>query len=338
MLLFSDPYEEFLFDYLITKLENGSNTKQALELYQEQIPASSALKKKLKNVIYALESGKLKLEEILFEQKMINSFQYGLIKHSTSTLDGLNLIRSLKKSNSSLIINMVYPIFIPLIVVILTFYGLILYLDILERELTTMGKVNPLIHEFINLPPYFNFTFAYSGLFVFSMITLFILVGYLYAHQYKPAWIYKVLKTQVYSDGRFAFKIIYEMLKVGIPLHNIAEVLAKDYGQVGLRSFFDDLAKTIKAGKPIYLVFEKYNFPPLLTIDVKISELNQTSYLDIINGLQKTSVTMFEKSIEYITLQWYLIFWLIAFVFVIVIGSDMINLLVSSFTFKLLYS
>ena len=85
----------------------------------------------------------------------------------------------------------------------------------------------------------------------------------------------------------------------GITLDNIAEVLAKDYGQVGLRSFFDDLAKTIKAGKPIYLVFEKYNFPPLLTIDVKISELNQTSYLDIINGLFSTIVSTI-SSIEFL--------------------------------------
>ena len=37
MTLFEDPYEQFLLDYLVTKLENGSNTRRALILYAEQI-------------------------------------------------------------------------------------------------------------------------------------------------------------------------------------------------------------------------------------------------------------------------------------------------------------
>lgn len=338
MNFFCDPYEDFLFDYLIVKLENGSNAKQALDIFQEQIPATSPLKKKLKKVIEQLESGKLKFEEILLIHRLINQFQYGIIKHSTNTLDGIKLINSMNQSNSSLLVHMVYPIFIPLMVIITTFYALSIYLGIIEKELYSLGQVTPLIYQFVTLPAYFNFTFVYSGLLFFIFLTLFIFLGYIYTHQYKPAWIYKILKTQVYSDGRFTFKMILEMLKVGIPLHSIAELLSKDYGQVGLRSFFDELAAAIKSGKPIYIVFEKYNFPPLLTIDVKISELNQIGYLEIIESVYKTSQTMYDKSIEYIKLQWYLFFWLIAFIVVVVIGSDMINLLVSSFTFKLLYS
>ncbi len=338
MSIFGDPYEDFLFDYLIVKLENGSNTKQALDIYQQQIPSSSPLKNKLQKVIEDLESGKLKFEEILLIHKMINEFQYGIIKHSTSTIDGIKLIRSMNQSNASLLVHMIYPILLPLLVIISTFYALSIYLGILEKELSTIGKVTPLIYQFVSLPVYFNFTFVYSGLLFFIFLTLFIFLGYIYTHQYKPAWIYRILKTQVYSDGRFTFKMILEMLKVGIPLHNIAQLLAKDYGQVGLRSFFDELSNTIQSGKPIYTVFEKYNFPPLLTIDVKISELNQIGYLEIIEGLYKTSQAMYDKSIEYIKIQWYLIFWMVAFLVVVVIGSDMINLLVSSFTFKLLYS
>lgn len=46
MTLFQDPYEQFLLDYLVTKLENGSNTRKAIMLYKEQITKETKFKKK----------------------------------------------------------------------------------------------------------------------------------------------------------------------------------------------------------------------------------------------------------------------------------------------------
>ena len=47
MSMFADPYEQFLLDYLVTKLENGSNTRRALLLYSEQITKEANFKKRL---------------------------------------------------------------------------------------------------------------------------------------------------------------------------------------------------------------------------------------------------------------------------------------------------
>lgn len=47
MSMFADPYEQFLLDYLVTKLENGSNTRRALLLYSEQITRETNFKKKI---------------------------------------------------------------------------------------------------------------------------------------------------------------------------------------------------------------------------------------------------------------------------------------------------
>ena len=46
MSFFSDPYDSFLLDYLVTKLENGSNTRRALLLYSEQITRETKFKKR----------------------------------------------------------------------------------------------------------------------------------------------------------------------------------------------------------------------------------------------------------------------------------------------------
>ena len=97
MSMFADPYEQFLLDYLVTKLENGSNTRRALLLYSEQITRETNFKKRLVAAIKDMEMGKHKLEAILHKHKFLNSFQYSLVVNSTSTIDGLKLVLSFKK-------------------------------------------------------------------------------------------------------------------------------------------------------------------------------------------------------------------------------------------------
>ena len=72
MTLFEDPYEQFLLDYLVTKLENGSNTRRALILYSEQISRETKFKKRLLAAIKDMEIGKQNLEAILFKHKFLN--------------------------------------------------------------------------------------------------------------------------------------------------------------------------------------------------------------------------------------------------------------------------
>ena len=86
MSMFADPYEQFLLDYLVTKLENGSNTRKALLLYKEQITRETRFKKRLENAIRDMEIGKHKLEAILYKNKFLNSFQYSLVVNSTNRL------------------------------------------------------------------------------------------------------------------------------------------------------------------------------------------------------------------------------------------------------------
>ena len=86
-----------------------------------------------------------------------------------------------------------------------------------------------------------------------------------------------------------------------------------------------------------FIVFEKYHFPPLVTADIKLSELSQTSFADVTKGLYQTCDTMYEKNIAYMVIQWRLLFWLIAMLITVIIGSDIINLVISTFTFKTLY-
>jgi len=78
---------------LVTKLENGSNTRRALLLYSEQITRETNFKKRLMAAIKDMEIGKHKLEAILHKHKFLNSFQFSLVVNSTNTLDGLYLLK-----------------------------------------------------------------------------------------------------------------------------------------------------------------------------------------------------------------------------------------------------
>lgn len=337
MQLFADPYEQFLLDYLVTKLENGSNTRRALLLYSEQISKETKFKKRLLAAIKDMEVGKQNLEGILFKHKFLNSFQFSLIVNSTSTIAGLKLVLSFKKENSNLIAKMLNPIFFPLIIIIGTFYGLILYLDLLQIDLILLKKLNPDVEQFLGIPKYFTYDFAYIGLTLSIFITLFIFFGYLFTERYKPGWLYKVFKTQAYSDGRFLFRILNGMLSAGISFHKTSLILSKDYFKEGLRPFFKDLAIMINKNKKLYIMFEAYNFPPLITADIKLSELSKTSFSEVTKALYQTCDTMYEKQINYMVLQWKFFFWLVAMLITVIIGSDVINLIISTFTFKTLY-
>lgn len=337
MSMFSDPYEQFLLDYLVTKLENGSNTRRALLLYSEQITRESNFKKRLMAAIKDMEMGKHKLEAILHKHKFLNSFQYSLVVNSTSTVDGLKLVLSFKKANSNLIAKMINPIFVPMFIIIGTFYSLILYLGLLERDLVTLRKLNPDVEQFLGIPGYFTYDVAYFGLGISIFITALIFFGYLYTEKYKPSWLYKVFKTQAYSDGRFMFRILNGMLSAGISFHKTSLILSKDYFKEGLRPFFKELADIINRNKKLFIVFEKYNFPTIVTADIKLSELSKTSFAEVTKALYQTCDTMYEKNINYMVLQWKFMFWLIAMLITVVIGSDVINLVISTFTFKTLY-
>jgi hypothetical protein len=337
MSMFADPYEQFLLDYLVTKLENGSNTRRALLLYSEQISRETNFKKRLMAAIKDMEIGKHKLEAILHKHKFLNSFQFSLVVNSTSTIDGLKLVLSFKKANSNLLLKMINPIFVPLSIVIGTFYALILYLDMLQKDLVQLRKMNPDVEQFLGIPKYFTYEIAYTGLGVSIFVTAFIFFGYVYCEKYKPAWLYKVFKTQAFSDGRFMFRILNGMLSAGISFHKTSLILSKDYFKEGLRPFFYELADIINRNKKLFIVFEKYNFPAIITADIKLSELSKTSFSEVTKTLYQTCDTMYEKNINYMVLQWKFMFWMVAMLVTVIIGSDIINLVISTFTFKTLY-
>jgi len=337
MSMFADPYEQFLLDYLVTKLENGSNTRRALLLYSEQITSDTKFKRRLMSAIKDMESGKHKLEAILFKYKFLNTFQYSLVVNSRNTVEGIKLVLTFKKANSNLITKMINPIFVPLVIVILTFYSLILYLGLLDKDLALLKKLNPDVEQFLGIPSYFTYDVAYAGLAISIFVTLFILIGYLYTERYKPSLLYKVFKTQAFSDGRFMFRILNGMLSAGISFHKCSLILSKDYFKTGLRPFFADLTNVISKNKKLFIVFEKYNFPMIVTADIKLSELSKTSFSDVTKGLYQTCDTMYEKNIVYMVAQWRFSFWLIAMLVTVVIGSDIMNLVISTFTFKTLY-
>ncbi|OCL81752.1 hypothetical protein [Arcobacter porcinus] len=337
MTLFKDPYEMFLLDYLVTKLETGSNTRRALVLYSDQITKKTRFKKRLLAAIKDLESGKQRLEEVLFKHKFLNTFQYSIVANSTSTVEGLKLVLSFTKGNPNLIAKMINPIFIPLSIVIGSFYSLILYMEYLEKDIIYLKKLNPDVEQFLGIPNYFTYPFAYGGLTVSIIITLFIFIFYMYSEKYKPSWIYKIFKTQAYSDGRYMFRILNGMLSAGISFHKTSAILANEYFKLGLRPFFKSLSIMIEKNKKLYVMFEKYNFPPLITAEIKLAELSKSNFPELTKALYLTCDTMFDKNIEYVVLQWKFIFWLIAMLVTVVIGSDIINLVISTFTFKTLY-
>lgn len=338
MTLFADPYEQFLLDYLVTKLQNGSNTRRALLLYSEQITKDTSFKRRLMAAIKDMEIGKQNLEAILYKHKFLNNFQFSLVVNSTSTVDGLKLVLSFQKANSNLLMKMINPIFVPLSIVIGTFYALIMYLGLLEADVKQLRKLNPDVEQFLGIPGYFTYEFAYGGLVISIFVTAFIFFGYVYTEKYKPAWLYRVFKTQAYSDGRFMFRILNGMLAAGISFHKTSLILSKDYFKEGLRPFFRDLAEMINKNKKLFIMFENYNFPPLITADIKLSELSKTSFAEVTKALYETCDTMYEKNINYMVLQWRFLFWMIAMLTTVVIGSDIINLVISTFTFKTLYN
>lgn len=335
--LFKDPYEQFLLDYLVTKLQNGSNTRRALLLYKEQINKETKFKKRLDAAIKDLEIGKHKLEAILLKHKFLNDFQYSLVVNSTNIIDGLKLVLSFKKANSNFVKKMLNPIFVPMFVIITTFYGMDIYLNILEAEIVTLNKLNSQVEQYLEIPEYFTHAFAITGLYISIFITAFIFIGYLYTEKYKPHWLYRVLSTQNFSDGRFMFRIVHKMLSAGISFHKTSLILSKEYFKPGLRPFFKDLAEAINKNKRLYTIFEKYNFPVLLTADIKLSELSKSNFAKVTKALYETCDTMYEKNINYLVIQWRFMFWLIAVLITVIIGSDIINLVIGTFTFKTLY-
>lgn len=338
MNVFSDPQEAFLLDYLITKLENGSNTRNALVLYNEQITKQNKFKIRLENVIKELEKGKDNLEVILHKYGFLNEFEFGLVSNSINIVDGLKLVKKISKDSSNLLRHMLKPIFLPLTVIIGVFLSLWMYLGILNKEVSELTKTTPELVQYMDIPTYFNYPFAISGFSIFMALTLFLFFGYLYFYIKKPEIVYKILSTQVYADGKFLFRILHEMLSVGIPLHKASEILSNNYYKKGLRPFFKDISTAISKKHKLFEVFEKYNFPLIITSDIKMSELTSVNYTSITKSIYQTCDTMYEQGIKFLIMQWTLFSWLLAALITVIICTDILNLVIGNFTFKLLYA
>ena len=92
----------------------------------------------------------------------------------------------------------------------------------------------------------------------------------MYCEKYKPAWLYKVFKTQAFSDGRFMFRILNGMLSAGISFHKTSLILSKDYFKEGLRPFFAELADIINRNNEKFTI----NYKP-----IENGELTNLCYL-----------------------------------------------------------
>jgi len=335
--IFKDQNEIFLFDYLIAKLEAGSNTKNALILFNTQLKEGK-LKTRINNVINDLEKGTKHFEETFYENKFINFFEYGvLVNSSNNIVNGLKLIKKMDNESSNLFKHMLKPILLPLSIIFIVFLGLYFYLGILDNEIKYFTKHSPDMLQYLDIPKYFNYTFTYIGLSISIIAIFFVLFGYIYYYNKKPYVIYKYIKTQAFGDSRFLFRILYELLNIGIPLHKATELLSENYYKVGMRIFFKELSIAIKKKEKLYKVFEKYNFPIIITSDIKLSELSNTQYSVITKNIYTTCDNIFENNLTSLKLQLGTVFWLVATLVSTIICTDIINLVISNFTFKVMY-
>jgi hypothetical protein len=135
-------------------------------------------------------------------------------------------------------------------------------------------------------------------LFISSIISL-----YFYYLKYNPKIIYKLLPLKAYDDVPYILMLIYNLQKAGLDQVRVYKLLKESSPKIGWVKLFDGLEKEAVAGKMIYTVFEKYAFPRDVTIVLKSAEISRTfwdnmkaliAYVhDTNNSKHKTILSMF---------------------------------------------
>ena len=99
---------------------------------------------------------------------------------------------------------------------------------------------------------------------------------YFYYLKFKPEVIYKIFKLKAYDDVPYILMLIYNLQKVGLDQVRIFKILKESSPRVGWIKLFDSLEKEASAGRYIYNIFERYNFPKDTILVLKSAEVSKT--------------------------------------------------------------
>ncbi len=330
---------DLLMAYLINKTKQGQSITSALEIFAEDQKSSS--KKyylKLRKIINDIRRGKDDLEYILFRYKIIDRFQLTIIKSSKEKIDGMQVARTLSKEGSGLYGVVLKNIGTPLLALIGILIGLHMYIPGMEKEIAELTELNAQARDFIKVPPYFNHQFTTISISISVFLFIAIIGGYTYLNKFKTLLLYKFLPLQAYSDGRFIFKIMANLLKNSIPMYNVCTMLSKEYHLKSVRDMFYRISQNIKKHRKYYTVYEKSHFPKLVVGEIRMAELSRINMHMAFDDLSETCGLMYERKLEGFISYSKIIFWGTAIMAIVLISNDILLVISSEFTFKSMYS
>jgi len=258
----------------------GNSLPSALEVLVQV--ESGKIKKILERVYTNITRFDMSIGKSLEKEGIIKDTEVFVIDRSTSALEAIKSILSIRELNGNFEKTVMSLFAFPVIAVLIgltiafiaqpTFHGMVY--SLVDQVQVTKGID---VSDQTELMWYLED--RSTTLLVLELYLVFIISSislYFYYLKYNPEIIYRIFPLKAYDDVPYILMLIYNLQKVGLDQVRVYRILKESSPKGGWTKLFDGLEKEAVAGRYIYSVFQRYNFPKDVTMVLKSAEVSKT--------------------------------------------------------------
>ncbi len=244
-----------------------------------------ANKKIFNHIVLQIDVNNIPIEDVLLKYGVIGNSEYLILQNSKDikqSLDNIIQIRSISNNFLKTITKLfVFP-FVGLIVGLLVVHLLLPVIKKPVDELIQIAKIKHgvEIDSTLGIPKaFFYIQHPEWTYYIFGSIVIIILISiFAFKHysQNNPSVLYKILPLKAYDDLPYIFILMRSLNKGGLDMYSIATILEKSKLNKGWKKFFKTIRKQVDDNKPLYVVFQKFNFPKQIYVILKTAESSKS--------------------------------------------------------------
>jgi type II secretory pathway component PulF len=258
----------------------GNSLPSALEVLIEVETGKN--KKILEKVHNYVTKQDFSIGNALLKEGIIKHSEVFVVDRSTDALAAIDSILVIRQLSGNFEKSMIKIFAFPLVAVLIgliiayaaqpTFFNMV---NSMVQQVKVIKGIN--IEEGAQLIWYLQsrtITLTIMQVYLTSLVSLISL--YAYYLKYKPSIIYKIFPLKAYDDVPYILMLIYNLQKVGLDQVRVYALLKESSPRVGWIRLFESLEKEARAGRYIYTVFQRFNFPKDVVLVLKSSEVSKT--------------------------------------------------------------
>jgi len=251
----SNMQKEEILVFISNMKKTGENVLRALIHYKDYMTKNRKVKIVIGEIVDEINKGK-DIEEALYKNNLITSFQYAILKNSNNKNEAYDKILKYGKNQNKADKFYIKQWSKALLTLIFLCFAMPYLNGVVGNMVKNVKGYKPSFQEngFVTFILNNTDNFYYFGWF-FTFLFLGGLFFYFYTYRYNLPLHYKLFPIKAFNDSETYFEVINDMLKSGLKTYTIFELLSKFMYPPSSRKYFKKIYEKLKTNDDYPEVF-----------------------------------------------------------------------------------